>query len=397
MRKTLRKYSSNYLEMILLMSDYKVKKFSMYRAWIVGRRVLKQLTRDHKTFGMIIIMPIVVMLIFGIALAGEVKHVPIVIDNLDDGYIIPSPTQTIDFGTNITSELVHDDRVDVDVGAYIDNIGLVDKGEYFATIQIPHNFTASMITDGNATLLIYIDATKPQVRASIYGALQDAIGAIMGDKGIQMETINAFGNTEYSGLDVAIPAVMGYILTFLVLMISMLTAKRETLDGTEFRLFATPLSPIERIIGYVIALSIFAMITTVAILGIAIFVFGSVVKGSFLLLLTAALLYGLAHVFLALFLSNFADNELQAIQVAVLIALPSLALSGMLIPLTSLPEYLQTIGDGVPLTYGIRIFEGIMLKGYAFADLITEFAVIGVLCLVFFILALFTSKDHVSA
>ena len=82
---------------------------------------------------------------------------------------------------------------------------------------------------------------------------------------------------------------------------------------------------------------------------------------------------------------------------APLIALPSLALSGMLVPVNSLPDFVQPIARLIPLYYGNRIFEGIMLKGYGVAELAQEFIVISVIDLLSLVLALATVKDKINA
>lgn len=139
------------------------------------------------------------------------------------------------------------------------------------------------------------------------------------------------------------------------------------------------------------------MLLVGVILVVGIGIFGAVVKGSMSVLLFAAVLYALTHVLMAVFLSNFAKNELQAVQMAPLIALPSLALSGMLVPVNSLPDYIQPIAKLFPLYYGNQMFEGIMLKGYGILELAPDFLIIGGVALLFFVLSLATVKDRIDA
>jgi ABC-type uncharacterized transport system permease subunit len=80
-----------------------------------------------------------------------------------------------------------------------------------------------------------------------------------------------------------------------------------------------------------------------------------------------------------------------------LIALLSMALSGMLIPINAFPDWVQVIANFVPMYYGNRIFEGIMLKGYGIGDLTFEFAAIGGITALLFALAAFTVKDRIPA
>ncbi len=300
----------------------------------------------------------------------------------------------------------------------------MDNGTYYAAISIPSNFSQSLFlsqtsqslqhlgnvslplgvkqilslnsTSLNATVPIYLDGTKPANEASILGALQSALQGSFGSGGVTLDKQFAFGNVEYSGLDVSIPSVIAFVLTFLVLLISLIIVSRESTSGVLSRLYATPLSAIERLLGYSIALLLLGIIMVSVILGIGIGVFGVVVRGSIFLLFFGAVLYALAHVFLAVFLSNFAKNELQAVQMAPLIALPSMALSGMLIPVSTFPDWVQTIAKFIPMYYGNRVFEGIMLKGYGISNLAPEFAVIGGIALLFFVLAISTVKDRIT-
>ncbi|MGD6850913.1 MAG: ABC transporter permease [Candidatus Bathyarchaeia archaeon] len=421
----------------------KTKKFSASRTWAVAERVLKQIGRDKRTLGMIIAMPTLIMLIFGFALGGDVKNVPILVDNQDTGYTVdsgPDTTTTLQFGENITSELESDDRVKVTLGDFDTGKCGVDNGTYYAALMIPSNFSETLFKkslgnaatqiatniqilvseedigeheiavppnltemleemgqDDNATVVLYIDGTKPVNQASVVVALQNALQSSFGNGGIELDEEYAFGNVEYSGLDVSIPMVIAFVLTFLVLLISLIIITRESTAGVLSRLYTTPLSAIERLLGYSAALLVLGIVMAGVILGIGIGVFGAVVQGNFALLFSAAVLYALAHIFLAVFLSNFAKNELQAVQMAPLIALPSMALSGMLIPINTFPDWVQTIAKFVPMYYGNVIFEGIMLKGYGLAELGFEFAVVGGIAALFFVLAVATVKDRMLA
>jgi ABC-2 type transport system permease protein len=149
----------------------------------------------------------------------------------------------------------------------------------------------------------------------------------------------------------------------------------------------------ERILGYIIALTFFALVETTVVLAISIFGFGAVVHGSLVLLFFAGALFAISHICLAFFLSNFAKNEFQSVQMAILIAIPSLALSGMMIPIITFPPWLAFIANSIPLTHGIRIFEGIMLRGWGLTQLWGEFVITAIMTVAFFVLALVTASD----
>lgn len=384
---------------------FQPSNFSFKRVFLITRRVLRQITRDRRTFGMIIVMPMVVILIFGFALGGDIKNIPILVDNEDLGYtttVPPGINLTFTFGDNITTALKSDDRVHYYAGNFFSNKKNVDDGIYYAAIYIPSSFSESIYnkTQGaqiNITIYLYIDATKPTIKAIILVALQEALQSALGSKSISIEEQFAFGGIEFSGLDTSIPSVIAFVITFLVLLISLLTIKREALGGTEERLYATPLKASERLVGYTMALTVLALIMATAILVISIVLFGVVIQGNIFLLIGMLVLFSLLHVLLAVFLSNFAKNELQAIQIAPLIALPSMALSGMLVPVNSFPIIVQVIAKFIPLYYGNRIFEGIMLKGWGVVQLWPDILIISIIALICFILALITVKDKIKA
>ena len=143
-----------------------------------------------------------------------------------------------------------------------------------------------------------------------------------------------------------------------------------------------------------LALLILAIGMTGVILFIGLVIFGAIVQGSFILLFFGAVLFALLNIFLAVFLSNFAKNELQAVQMVPLITLTSMALSGMLIPVDSFPGWVQTVARLVPMYYANRVFEGIMLKGYGIGNLAQQFAILSGIAALFFVLAVMTVKDR---
>ncbi len=367
--------------------------FSFRRTMAIASRTMNQFRRDRRTLGLLIVVPIAIMLIFGLAFSGEVNNVPIILDNQDVEYM------SINFGLNLSEALQADNSVDITDGDYTEGIDLVERGRFYAAVLIPENFSENIIRmfmgdDISGGLFIYVDATKPQVRASILGAIHDALDEAMGETGINVVQILAHEGAEFTGIDVGIPAVIAFVLIFLLVIVGVITVTREKIQGTEDRLYATPLRSSERLLGYVIGLLFIALLMITLVLIFGVFIFGARVQGNVFLLIFAATLFGIAHVFMAVFLANFAQNELQAIQFAPLTAIPSMALGGMLVPIVSLPVWLQPLSYLVPLTYGINLFEGIMLKGWGFAELWVDFVVVAGMCILFFVLAVLTVRNR---
>ena len=129
-----------------------------------------------------------------------------------------------------------------------------------------------MLAFGNVTpsFYVYIDATNPTVRASVLGAVREAMEESIGDKGINLVQTLAHDGAEFTGLDVGIPAIIAFELIFLLVIVGVITVTREKIQGTQDRLFATPLKSSERLLGYVIGLLLIAtiMIALILIFGI---------------------------------------------------------------------------------------------------------------------------------
>jgi len=379
----------------------KTRVFSLSRVVTVTWRVLTQISRDRRTIAQMIFIPATIMLIFGFVAGGAARNLAILVDNQDTGYVVPGGQNSsiLHFGDSILSSLQSDDRVSVNLGSFDSGKAGVDNGNYYATIMIPANFSETLFLRNtgqslNASVTIYIDGTNPTIEATLLAALQSSLQNTFGSGGVVLSEQYAFGGVQFSGLDVSIPAVIGLVLTQLVLIISIVTLVKETTSGVMSRLYASPLSAFERLLGFSFALLILGIGMTGIILFIGLVIFGAIVQGSFVILLSGAVLYALLNIFLAVFLSNFAKNELQAVQMVPLILLPSMALSGMLIPVSSFPGWVQTITQFVPMYHANRLFAGVMLKGYGIGNLTSEFLIIGGMTVLFFALAIITVKDR---
>lgn len=341
------------------------------------------------------------MLIFGFVLAGQAKNLPVIIDNQDAGYIVHvgKNSTSFNFGSKILSQLESDDRVRVTEASFASGKTGVDNGSYYAAIEFPANFSEVLVQRNagrniNSSMTVYIDGTNPTIEATVLAALQSSLQNSFGNSGVVLNEQFAFRNVPFSSLDVSIPAVISLVLTQTVVLISLIVIVREATAGVLPRLYTMPLSAFERLLGYSVALLILGMAMTGIVLFIGLGIFGAIIQGSVALLFLGAVLYALLNIFLAVFLSNFASNELQAVQMVPLITLASMALSGLLIPVDSFPGWVQILARFVPMYYANNLFEGIMLKGYGIDNVAQQFIIIGGIALLFFILAVITVKDR---
>jgi len=164
-----------------------------------------------------------------------------------------------------------------------------------------------------------------------------------------------------------VPGLLGVVLTMTLVMVTSMAITRERERGTMESLLATPVRPLEVMIGKIVPYVLIGYIQVVLILIFAVYLFHVPIQGSLWLLLLAALPFIAANLSVGLTFSSLAENQLQAMQMAFFFFLPSLLLSGFMFPFYGMPEWAQRIGSLLPLTYFLRIVRGIILKGNTFA------------------------------
>ncbi len=371
----------------------------------IAIRIIRQLSRDKRTIGMLVMVPIVITLLFGFALQGETVNNPIAIVNLDtnvDGF-----PQIQAIGTLTVDNLRQDERVVIEK-QYTDwklaKQAVLDL-EVRAAILLPANLSEVLINGENSTsIVVFLDDTEPSVVSSIMAALNEALNKAIESLGakfpIKIEKQLAWGDEPLKGLDVSLPGVMGYVIMFLVLLLSLLLLVREDIEGTKARFYAAPVTKREIMAGYVLGMTFFAFLIVGSVFAISILIFDIVIRGNFLVQLALAFgfltLFAFGTIMLALLLSKLARNEFQAVQMAPLIALPSMAVSGFLVPIETLPDYLQPFSWVIPLTYAIEGLKSILSRGLGIDAIVDQIVALAVYSLISFLAAMFATRETVA-
>jgi ABC-2 type transport system permease protein len=175
-------------------------------------------------------------------------------------------------------------------------------------------------------------------------------------------------NTQYN----IVPGLMGVILTMTMVMITGLAITRERERGTMENLLSMPTRPLEVLVGKITPYILVGYLQLGLILVLAHYLFYVPILGSVVLLLAAALVFIAANLAMGIMFSTMARNQLQAMQMAFFVFLPSILLSGYLFPFRGMPLWAQAIGEVLPLTHFLRIARGILLKGNGLWDVLPE-------------------------
>ena len=173
--------------------------------------------------------------------------------------------------------------------------------------------------------------------------------------------------------------LIGLVLQNITVLLTAFALVRERERGTMEQLIVTPIKPRELIIGKLIPYVVIAFIDVIIVLSIGVYWFNVPVKGSMLSLMLQSLVFLLVALGLGMLISTVAKTQLQAMQMTLLLILPSVILSGFIFPREVMPLPIQLLGNLIPLTYFLEILRGVILKGVGLEYLWKEVAILFVI------------------
>ncbi len=337
--------------------------FSLSRWLGILVKEFLQLRRDRLTFGMIVGIPILQLMLFGFAINSDPKHLPTAVVMAD-----PGP-----FARSYVAAMRNSNYFDI-VGSIDARQAdrLLDEGAVQFVVTFPPGFHRDLARGKSPILLVEADATDPQAAGGAISVLNHlGIEVFAPDlPGLERPAAppvdlrvhrryNPEGLTAYN----IVPGLMGVILTMTMVLMTGLAMTRERERGTFENLLATPATPLEVLSGKIVPYILIGLVQVTLILAAARWVFHVPMQGSLFLLYGVVLLFICANLTLGITFSSIARNQLQAMQMTFFFFLPSILLSGFMFPFRAMPEWAQVIGSALPLTHFLILVRGILLKG----------------------------------
>jgi ABC-2 type transport system permease protein len=246
------------------------------------------------------------------------------------------------------------------------------------------------------------DATDPTAignAAAALGALTTALDrdlppslrSVPGKTPFQFQLHARYNPEQLTVLNI-VPGLICIVLTISTLFVTTLSITRETERGTMENLLAMPVRPVEVMLAKVVPYIAIGYVQVVLIVAIAVAVFGLPVRGSVPLLALALGLFIASNLALGITFSTVARNQMQAIQMAQFMLLPSFMLSGFMFPFRGMPVWAQWAGELLPMTHILRIVRGILLKGNGFAAIAPDIWPIAVFTLMVAVVAVWSYR-----
>jgi ABC-2 type transport system permease protein len=344
-----------------------MKRFSVARTWAVFIKEFQQMLRDRLTFAMAVGVPVMQLILFGYAINTDPKGLPTAVVAADAGPLARSLVSALQNTGyfKITHQGTRQDEADE----------LLAEGEVQFMIVIPPGFSRDVVRGDMPAVLVAVDATDPSASGNAIAALgqlpstalaHDLTGPMrslrQGAPPFELRVHRRYNPEGLSRYNI-VPGLIGTILTMTMVMLTSLAMTRERERGTMENLLATPVRPLEVMVGKILPYVVMGYVQLAVILGAAYLLFQVPMLGSFALLMAMIGVFIVANLAVGFTFSTIARNQLQAMQMTFFFFLPSMLLSGFMFPFRGMPEWAQGIGEVLPLTHFLRIVRGIMLKG----------------------------------
>jgi ABC-2 type transport system permease protein len=340
------------------------KLFSWARVKAVLIKEFLQLRRDRLTFASLIQIPVMQMILFGYAINTDPRNLPTLVEMGDNG----PATRSLIYGMKNSGYF--------DVQGTIDPLGadeVLAAGRAVFVLTIPPNFEEKLARGERPQIMLDIDASDPVAAGAGAGAMPGIVAQSLkpyvAPGETPVETIfhrryNPAGRTAVN----IVPGLLGAILTMTMVLITAIAITRETERGTLETLLTSPAQPAEVMIGKITPYVLIGFAQVALMLLGARLLFHVPFTGSAMVFLIAVTLFILVNLAVGFLCSTVARTQMQAMQMTILIFLPSILLSGFMFPFYGMPGWAQALGQLLPNTHFIRAVRAVMLKGAGFAE-----------------------------
>ncbi len=330
-----------------------------------------QILRDRRTLVLIILMPMMQLMIYGYGINTDVKHLPTYVYDQDRTYL----------SRRLMDAFAQSDYFTVKTrAASLKEIEeALNKGQAQSALIIPPHFAGDLLKKKGTQIQLLIDGTDSTPATVALNSSQAILNAFMQEqKFIPVQVLpidfrpRLWYNPDLKSTYFMLPGLIGLVLQFLVPMITASAIVREKERGNIEQLLVTPIKPYELILGKILPYIGIGVIISTSIIAVMHYLFGVPIHGSVLTLFWMTLVFLVVCLGLGLWASTVADNQQQASQIIMFLAMPSILLSGFIFPREAMPLWVKDIGYLIPMTYFLKIVRGIILKGLGFFDLIGQ-------------------------
>jgi ABC-2 type transport system permease protein len=348
---------------------------SLRKLWAVALKELRQASRDPLTLAMLIGLPTLMLLMYGYAINFDVRHVPLAVQDRDKS------AASRDLVASFTNSTYFDLVADLPEGSDLDRV--TERRVAKAVLVIPGGYAREVEAGRTARVQLLLDGADSNTATTVLGYAS----AIVSEANVALLRARPAGpaaidyqprvwyNPELRSTQFLVPGLIGFILMLTGVLSTALSVVREKERGTMEQLRVTSLRPAELIVGKTLPYLAISLVAAALILVAARFLFGVVVRGPYLDLFVATLVYMIGALGFGLLVSSIAETQAMAFQIGMVSSmLPALFLSGFIFPIRSMPLAVQAITYAVPNRYFLVVLRGIILKGQGLGPYLVDVA-----------------------
>jgi len=341
---------------------------SLQRIFAIVVKELRQLSRDRLTFGMIVGIPALQLLLFGYAINMDVRHLSAGIADLSNSaasrQIIMDMTQTQVIDVNFQAADVEELE------------SLMRQGRIVVGIYIPPDYERRLQQPERSAMQLLVDGSDTVVQGAVVGMANSGRTSPFNDRPPTME-VRTYYNPERRSPVNTVPGLIGVILTMTMTLFTAVAIVRERERGNLELLITTPVRSSELMLAKIIPYVAIGLVQVTLVLVLGVFLFDVPMRGALIDVYQVCLLFIIANLALGLVISTVAQTQFQAMQMTFFILLPSILLSGFMFPFDGMPQAAQWIAEILPMTHFMRLIRGVILRGASLPELSSELAVLG--------------------
>jgi ABC-2 type transport system permease protein len=373
----------------------------------IFKKELIQLLRDRYLVAFIIALPIAQLLVTGLAIQRDMKHIPTLVLNRDKHYasyeLLKAFEQSSYFDIKTLASVQTDESL----------IRTVKTGQYRLGLIIPPDYSKNLLSGQSASQVnLVLDGTNANISKSILDAaqailanhalevarqnsLQGGLGSAGRGRPIILQT-KVINNPDLSPSIFLIPGILGVIMHLMTVLFTSSSIVRERETGTLEQLMVTPLLVTDLMLGKILPYALIGLLDMILTLGVMVGFFSIPISGGFGFLCIASTVFILTSLGLGLLISTCSRTQVQSVQMTMGLLLPSLLLSGFVFPLEPMPWFIKVISYLLPLTYYLEIIRGVVIKGSGFIELWQPFGLLAISTLVLMTLSILRFRKQVA-
>ncbi len=339
------------------------------------RRETRQVLRDRLSLGVLLVLPVFLLVMFGYAISMDVTGIPMAILDFDRSAASRDLAESFFRSDSFVRK--------PDLASYGPVDRLLDTGAVTAVLVIPQDFDRDLRRGEGAEVQVIIDGSD-STRAStalgyIDGVIADRSRKLAGPVAVRPERRGGpavepepriWYNPELDSTQFLVPGLITLIIIISAVISTALSIVREKERGTMEQVIVSPIRPAELILGKTVPYFVLSLLVTWAVILASVLMFGMTIKGSLALLFLVIVLFLLGSLGLGMLVSAIAETQQVAFLIAIILTfLPSFILSGFVFPIRNMPLPVQAVTYLIPARYFLAALRGIMIKGTGWREI----------------------------